>query len=1295
MALVILGMHRSGTSLLTRICNLLGADVGPDVMPPGPDNPTGFWEHRGVVAANDRILAELGLSWRDPLPLPDDWLSRSSLARSKESVCAMLEADFASSALPCIKDPRLCRLIPFWEQVFDALSWEPRYVLVGRNPLEIQHSLATRNGLRPGVSLLLWLRYSLEAERLTRSRQRAFVSYESLLDGWAPALGKVGESLGIVWPALDQDRSGEIDAFVHPELRHHRYTDNDVKDDARLPAIVWETLRAFRKAEEHPSQAATLCAGVDRELDRYVSLIDPLLDELARQGTGLAQGRLEEVERARTESAALIAQHNRDAVEIEHLKGEARAAQGIAEARAGEIRQLAAAYKNKEQEALGLATERDLIGQQRNRLAQEHDRERRAWQEQRERLEQELQVAREQREHLARELEQERQAAQEQRERLEQERQVTREHLARELEQERQAAQEQRERLEQERQAVREQREHLAQGLEQERQAAQEQRERLKQERQVVREQREHLAQELEQERQAAQEQRERLKQEREQTINALREEWVERLEQLGAEHESQMSELRGRLENRERELAEARDLADVLRKERQELELKCDYMYYSMSWKLTHPFRVIWRGFSRVTPSRLKMAVRHLPRAFLVLRSQGPRALWEKAGRRLRSVPSSAQAPALLQGLSEDYAPLSLREGGQPKASIVIPVFNNLPYTYNCLAALAEHDSRYEFEVIVVNDASTDHTERVLGRVQGLRLLNNERNFGFVRSCNRGAATATGDYVIFLNNDTQVQDGWLDALIDTFSNRDDAGVVGSRLIYPDGRQQEAGGIVWQDGSAWNYGRLDDPNRPEYSYLRAVDYCSGASLAVRRTIFQELGGFDEHYAPAYYEDTDFAFRVREHGYQVYYQPLSVVVHFEGVSSGTDETDASNVKRYQILNREKFFARWSQALQSHRPNGVEPELEKERSARRRILVADAYMITPDRESGSLRMANLLRILQELGYKVTFAPLNLEAREPYVRDLQKQGVECLYTPYVTSVAEHLKQRGSVYDAIMLSRADVAEELMRAVRTHCPKARVIFDTVDLHHLRELREARLKDDRKLLQAAERRKTQELNLIKAADTTLVVSPVEQQLLALEVPRADIQVVSNIHEIYGSQTPFADRQDILFIGGFAHPPNVDAVAFFAAEILPTVLESLPNLVFYVVGNNPPAELRDLESEHIRVTGYVPDVDPFFRSCRVSVAPLRYGAGVKGKVNLSMAYGLPVVGTSVAVEGMHLAHGKSVLVANEPEEFAHRLLELYSGERLWNRLSANSIEVMQRYFSLNAAKEALSRVLAVD
>ena len=360
----------------------------------------------------------------------------------------------------------------------------------------------------------------------------------------------------------------------------------------------------------------------------------------------------------------------------------------------------------------------------------------------------------------------------------------------------------------------------------------------------------------------------------------------------------------------------------------------------------------------------------------------------------------------------------------------------------------------------------------------------------------------------------------------------------------------------------------------------------------------------------------------------------------------------------------------------------------------VLVIDNYMPTPDRDSGSLRLFHLLLILQELDFEVTFAAANLEAPAPSLTLLQHHGIICLSRPTTRSLAQHLVAQGNRYALVILSRADTATALMPLVRRHCPQAQILFDTVDLHFLREERHAALDGSRANRWLAAWRKQQELALVDAADATLVVSPVELALLRAERPQARLHCVSNIHHISGSTAPFAARRNLLFIGAFSHPPNVDAVRWLLHEILPLVHAVMPAVHCHVIGANPPTDIRALASAHITIHGHVPDVQPFFTQCRLSVAPLRYGAGVKGKINQSLAHGLPVVATRIAAEGMFLVNDESVLIADDAGAFAAAIVRLHRDEECWQRLSTGGIAVMEQHFSVAAARRALQEVIRV-
>ncbi|MBS3747754.1 MAG: glycosyltransferase [Wenzhouxiangellaceae bacterium] len=738
----------------------------------------------------------------------------------------------------------------------------------------------------------------------------------------------------------------------------------------------------------------------------------------------------------------------------------------------------------------------------------------------------------------------------------------------------------------------------------------------------------------------------------------------------------------------------------EELTRRHEQLQSEYTAVVNSRSWKLTRPFRFVRRV---VTPKRLRQLVNpaqwiRMSRVFAFYwRSRGFRGALDALQHPPREEPRTAAFSEQQLSLPQEVAaPVRLARPDDPVVSVVIPVYNQLAYTAACLHSIASVTAEVRHEVIVVDDASSDDTQQWLQRCEGVTVLANRKNKGFIGTCNRGAEKARGRYLVFLNNDTRVTDGWLDALVETFEQRPEAGVVGARLVFADGTLQEAGGIVFRDGSGWNFGRGDDPDRPDYGFVSEADYVSGACLAISRDRFAALGGFDAHYAPAYYEDTDLCFKVRQSGLAVLYQPAATVIHFEGATSGTDES--SGAKRYQAVNRDKFRKRWAKLLESHpeNPGDYSDALARRfrfRRFRRRALVIDAVTPMPDHDSGSMRMFAMLRLLGGLGYRTSFMPQNLAWSGRHSSDLQQAGIEVLTSPWVRNPEDWLADFGAQLDLIVVSRHYVLAPLLDLLRRHCPQAKLIFDTVDLHFLREQREAELAGTPAAVRAVEKTRSEELALIDEADATLVVSEYERTLLAELAPAAHVSVVSNIHALQAAGQPFDQREDLVFVGGFQHPPNLDAAEWLIEEILPEVRRELPDIRLHIIGSKMPEALARRTAPGLVVHGFVPDLEPYMNGCRISVAPLRYGAGVKGKVNQAMSHGLPVVATSCAAEGMYAEHGRDILVADDAASFAAEVCRLYGDRELWQRLAENGRRNVERHFSLDAARKALQALLA--
>ena len=284
-------------------------------------------------------------------------------------------------------------------------------------------------------------------------------------------------------------------------------------------------------------------------------------------------------------------------------------------------------------------------------------------------------------------------------------------------------------------------------------------------------------------------------------------------------------------------------------------------------------------------------------------------------------------------------YEPLFFPRVEEPKISVVVPVHNMFNVTYYCLTALLFATNDTSFEVVVVDDGSSDDTDQLARLAPNVTVCRNETAQGFVRACNLGVENSRGEYVVLLNNDTEPTLGWLDELIAAFDRFDAVGMAGSKLLYPDGRLQDAGGIVWGSGNPWNYGRAANPRDPRFNYARQADYLSGAALMLPRNVWDEVGGLSEEFVPAYFEDTDLAFKVRDKGYTTWFIPSSVVYHFEGLSNGTDVTETSGLKRFQEINRPKFRRKWAQAFKDYGEEGKLPDLRKDRGILGRALFID--------------------------------------------------------------------------------------------------------------------------------------------------------------------------------------------------------------------------------------------------------------------------------------------------------------------------------------------------------------------
>jgi GT2 family glycosyltransferase len=613
------------------------------------------------------------------------------------------------------------------------------------------------------------------------------------------------------------------------------------------------------------------------------------------------------------------------------------------------------------------------------------------------------------------------------------------------------------------------------------------------------------------------------------------------------------------------------------------------------------------------------------------------------------------------------------------PLISIIIPVFNEWWMTDRCLRAIQRSTNLAPFEIIVIDDASSDQTQECLGNIRGISVIRNFTNQGYLLSTNLGASHASKNskYIHLLNNDTEPIGNWLDELLGVFKSREDVAIVGSTLFFPHGQLQESGSQVFRDGQATNIGSGNPSMIDMYAFVREVDYCSAAAILIDKEFWDKVGGFDSRYAPAYYEDPDLAMTAWSAGLKVYVSPTSWVVHYLGVSHGTSLDQG--IRRFLAINREKFVEKWSEELAEHWEDTGVPRIEFSRKSKGIIVLCDAELPHLDRNSGSQRTVRIAQRLMAMGYHVVLGARKRSSSYIQLEKLREIGIEVQEDNEALFASLRLRSERIRYFWII--RGEIYEHYKETLSGINQAVPIICDLLDLEFYDEAKTT-------ISQL-------HLKISHECDATVLVSPAESKILE-NASGIEIDNVWLDYQIHESDYLASARNGILFVGGFRHTPNIEGIYWFGQNVMPELKRLNYTEAVRVVGSGLSLEQKDeLEKMGLTILGFQADLEIFYESAKLAIVPLIRGAGMKGKLAESLSFGVPTVTTSVGAEGFSaLTNGEfPFVVSDNPLDFAQQIMRFISDSSLAKKQSLLSFDYAKTHFNTEAFDQKIEKILA--
>jgi GT2 family glycosyltransferase len=709
-----------------------------------------------------------------------------------------------------------------------------------------------------------------------------------------------------------------------------------------------------------------------------------------------------------------------------------------------------------------------------------------------------------------------------------------------------------------------------------------------------------------------------------------------------------------------------------------------------STSWRITSPLRkavTMWRRLRRSAPPALDPVV-----SLAATVSPGPAG--DDSKRSARAV-----MMARLQALLASNSTIALPTANHPTISIILVLFNQAELTFACLQSIRECVGDEQIEVIILDNNSTDLTTKLLDRVNGATIIRNKENLHYLRGVNRAVREATGDYILLLNNDAELLPGTISAALANFVGRSDVGAVGGRIVLPDGTLQEAGSIIWNDGTCVGYARGQPIDDPAVMFRRDVDFCSGAFLLTPRWLFEYLGQFDVKYAPAYYEEVDYCVRLWRAGYRVVYDPNAIILHYEFGSSANADASIAMQQR-NLATFQARHAVWLSSRLSNDPANLALAKTVPSGAKRILMIEDR--VPHERfGAGYPRAQELIRELVHAGAQVTLFPTAERVENwPDIRLTVGPSVEVALGYGGECLAAFLNARADEFDAIIICRPHNMRIFKEAVRRNpdiTKRARVIYDAEAVFAQREILRCKILGEPMTPAEAQALIAEEIDLAQDVDVVTSVSSQELELFR-DMGVKSVERLGFAANLELTKADFKDRTKILFVGSVQDEgsPNVDSLHWFVEYVLPRIRSRLGwPIKLTVAGVLGAPSLKPLEGISCDFLGTIEDLKPLFEQARVFVAPTRFSAGIPLKVYTSAALGVPVVATDLIVQQTNWRPGHELMAGADADAFADGCVRLYKEQTLWETVRSGGaarceVECSRASFQ-NAVQELLRPV----